>query len=156
MRRFLLVLLLALMATTAPAQSGRKPPSAPSPSPAPSPPEPGQLQLKKSDKPSLPEVVDGERIYKSKEVDQKARITSKPLPAFTREARRHATRGTVVLRLILAADETIKHIEVIDGLPDGLSERAIDAARRIKFTPAVKDGKPVSVWILVEYRFSVF
>ena len=140
---------------TAPAlaQSGRKPPPAPKPSPAPS---PGLLQIKKSDRPSLPEVVDGERIYMSKEVDQKARITSKPLPSYTREARRHSTRGTVVLRLILAADQTIKHIEVINGLPDGLSERAIDAARRIKFTPAVKDGKPVSVWIHVEYRFSVY
>ena len=36
----------------------------------------------------------------------------------------------------------------------GLTERAIEAAKRIKFTPAMKDGKPVSVWMQLEYNFS--
>jgi protein TonB len=60
------------------------------------------------------------------------------------------------VRAILAADETVKHIEVITGLPNGLSESAIAAARQIKFKPARKDGKPVSVWVEVEYHFQVF
>lgn len=98
-------------------------------------------------------MVDGERIYTSRGVDEKVRIRSKPNPSYTREAERHSTRGLVVLRLILAADETVKHIEVVTGLPDGLSEKAIEAARKIKFTPARKGGKPVSVWVLLEYRF---
>ena len=62
----------------------------------------------------------------------------------------------MILRAILAADETVKHIEVITGLPDGLSERAIEAARQIKFKPAIKDGKPVSVWVEVEYQFQIY
>lgn len=114
------------------------------------------LELKKAEKPKPPEVVDGERIYTSPEVDEKARIRTKPAPGYTRDARRRLTRGLVVVRCILAADETVKHIEVVTGLPDGLSEKAIEAARRIKFTPARRDGKPVSVWVLVEYRFNVY
>lgn len=114
------------------------------------------LELKKSEKPKLPEVVDGERIYFSREVDERARIRNKPNPRYTREAERHSTRGIVVLRCILAADETVKHIEVVSGLPDGLSEKAVEAARRIKFTPAQKDGKAVSIWVLLEYHFNIY
>ena len=61
-----------------------------------------------------------------------------------------------MLRAILAADEKVKHIEVITGLPDGLSDRAIEAARQIKFKPARKDGKPVSAWIELEYGFYIY
>jgi protein TonB len=155
MRQTLLLLSLSLMLVVpALAQSGRKDP--PKPSPAPSPPETRLLELKKSSKPLPPEIVDGERIYGSREVDERVRILKKPLPSYTREARRRGTRGLVVLRVVLASDETVKHIQVKTGLPDGLSENAIDAARRIKFKPALKDGKPVSVRVLLEYRFSIY
>jgi hypothetical protein len=58
--------------------------------------------------------------------------------------------------VVLAADETVKHIEVKTGLPHGLSESAVEVARRIKFKPALKDGKPVSVRVLLEYRFDIY
>jgi protein TonB len=58
--------------------------------------------------------------------------------------------------LILAAGETVKHIEVVKGLPDGLTDKAIEVAQKIKFKPARKDGKPVSVWVEVEYGFDVY
>lgn len=156
MRRILISLaFLSLLSTAAYAQSGRNkgsggPPVAAVPEPASSP------DSTKPSKPSPPRMVDGERIYTSKETDEKAQILRKPPPGFPREARRHITRGYVILRAILAADETVKHIEVITGLPNGLSESAIAAARQIKFKPARKDGKPVSVWVEVEYQFQVF
>jgi len=100
--------------------------------------------------------VDGEQIYKSKETDEHFQILKRPNPSYTREGRRHLTKGIVVLRLILAADETVKHIEVIKGLPDGLTDKAIAVAAQIKFKPAKKDGKPVSVWVEVEYHFDIY
>jgi TonB family protein len=110
----------------------------------------------KSSKPTPPQIVDGERIYNSKEVDQKLQILRKPTPGFPRGARKHLTRGYVILRAILSADGTVKHIEVVTGLPHGLSESAIDAARQIKFKPAIKDGKPVSSWVELVYQFRVY
>jgi TonB family protein len=104
----------------------------------------------------LPSEVDGEHIYKSKETDEHFQILKKPEPSYTREGRRHMTKGFVVLRLILSADETVKHIEVVKGLPDGLTEKAMEVAQKIKFKPAKKDGKPVSVWVEVEYGFYVY
>lgn len=157
MRRLLLGLFFLAYATAF-AQSGRiRVSSPPSSSPAPaSSAGPDELQLAKSSKPALPQFVDGERIYTSKEVDERVHITKRPPATYTEAARRLKTSGLVVLRLILTSDETVKHIEVVKGLPDGLVENSIAAARQIKFTPAKKDGKAVSVWVEVEYRFDIF
>ena len=156
MRKTLLLLSLSLMLIVpASAQSGRKSP-APKPTPAPGPTEPGSPEPKTSSKRSLPEFFDGERIYTSKEVDERVRILKKPTPGFTREARRNGTRGYVVLEAILGADGIVKQVEVLTGLPDGLSQKAIEAARQIRFRPAVKDGKPVSVRVEVRYQFQIF
>ena len=157
MRRTALFLLLFMaIALTAVAQSGRKG-SNPQPSVTPttigpidSSPNPPTASKE------FPSDVDGEHIYKSRETDERFQILKKPNPGYTREGRRHLTKGLVVLRMIIAADETVKHIEVVKGLPDGLTEKSMEAAQKIKFKPAKKDGKPVSVWVEVEYRFDVY
>ena len=46
--------------------------------------------------------------------------------------------------------------EVIKALSHGLTEKAIEATRRIIFIPAIKDGKFVSQSIQVEHNFSVY
>jgi len=95
-------------------------------------------------------------IYKSKEVTTKARVLAKPEPSYTEEARKNQITGTVVLRAVFAADGRVRAINVIRGLPDGLTRCAIVAAQRIKFVPAMKDGKPVSMWMQVEYNFNLY
>jgi len=152
----LLILFAILLIAPALGQSGRK---GPNPKPPVAPTTTGPVET--SSQPpvaskELPTEVDGERIYKPRETDERFQILKKPEPSYTREGRRHLTKGVVVLRLILAADETVKHIEVVKGLPDGLTEKSIEAAQKIKFKPARKDGKPVSVWAEVEYGFDVY
>jgi hypothetical protein len=154
---FLIIIAVVLFSIAAFGQSGRSKGATGSwpvpPAPVASPSPEGAV---KPSKPSPPRIIDGERIYTSKEVDQKVQILKKPTPNFTRDARRKMTRGYVILRAILAADETVKHIEIITGLPNGLSEKAIEAARQIKFKPAIKDGKPVSTWVEFEYAFYIY
>jgi hypothetical protein len=48
------------------------------------------------------------------------------------------------------------NIRVVLGLPGGLTERSIEAARRIKFVPATKDGKNVSMWMQLEYNYNLY
>ena len=156
MRRTLFALSIVLLASAALcAQSGRKRGAA---GKSPAPPLPVEIKADTATpgKPALPKEVDGERIYTSRETDERLVILKKPNPRYSKEGQRHRTSGYVILRCILAADETVKHIEVITGLPDGLSEKAIEAARQIKFKPAMKDGKPVSIWVEVEYRFNIY
>jgi outer membrane biosynthesis protein TonB len=44
----------------------------------------------------------------------------------------------------------------VSRLPDGLTEKAIEAARRISFTPAEKDGRKVSQYVTIEYNFNIY
>lgn len=97
----------------------------------------------------------GGAVYNAKEVDTKVVISLRPPPRYTAKARRNDTAGTVTLRLVLAASGAVTDIEVLKGLPDGLTENAIEAARKIKFTPATKDGRRVSQRVLVFYTFTV-
>jgi tetratricopeptide (TPR) repeat protein len=102
------------------------------------------------------ERSDSDRVYRGNEVKTKAVVLAKPLPEYTQAARDHGVAGTVVLRAVFAADGRVKYLLLLVGLPYGLSERAIAAARKIKFTPATLDGKPVPTYIQLEYNFHLF
>ena len=100
--------------------------------------------------------VDYSRPFKQTEVTRKALITFKPEPGFTEDARKNNVTGVVRLRAILHASGSVQSISVVKGLPDGLTEKAIAAARQIRFTPAEKDGHAVSQYIVLEYNFNIY
>lgn len=95
-------------------------------------------------------------IYSINDVVQKATIISKPEPAYTEEARLAGISGVVRLRLVLGFDGRVHNIAVMRSLSHGLTEKAIRAARNIKFIPAMKNGVPVSQYVMVEYNFNVY
>jgi TonB family protein len=74
---------------------------------------------------------------------------------YTPEARNNRIEGSVALSVIFRSDGVVAGIKVVRGLPDGLTEKAIEAARKIRFVPAIKDGEPVSVRAALEYWFSL-
>ncbi|HEV2912575.1 MAG TPA: energy transducer TonB [Pyrinomonadaceae bacterium] len=100
--------------------------------------------------------VDYNRIFPPKDVTQKARILSRPEPQYTEEARRNQISGTVVLKAVFSSSGQVTNIRAVTGLPFGLTERAIAAARQIRFTPAMKDGRAVSQYIQIEYNFNLY
>jgi TonB family protein len=75
---------------------------------------------------------------------------------YTEEARQNKIQGTVVLQVVFNVNGTISDIRVIRGLPDGLTEKAIEAAKKIRFNPAVKSGTPVSVRGNLEFSFNLY
>lgn len=80
-------------------------------------------------------------------------ITFKPKPLYTEEARREGVTGVVELRMLFGKDGTVSDIEPIRGLPDGLTDEAISAARGIRFIPARTGGEPVDTTQVVEFSF---
>jgi TonB family protein len=82
-------------------------------------------------------------------------ITYKERADYTQEARENKVEGNVVLSVVFGTDGKIGAIRVESGLPYGLTEEAIRAARRIRFEPAMKDGKPVSVRGNLEFGFNL-
>ena len=95
-------------------------------------------------------------VITGKEATTKARLISKPEPTYTGKARSKQITGVVVLKCVFAADGRVTNIRIIEGLPYGLTEQAIEAARRIRFIPATKDGKNVSMWMQLEYNFNLY
>lgn len=100
--------------------------------------------------------TDYNRTFSGREVSSKARVISKPEPQYTEEARKNQVTGTVVLRAVFTSGGQVTGIKAISGLPYGLTERAIAAARNIKFVPATKDGHTVSMHIQLEYNFNLY
>jgi TonB family protein len=95
-------------------------------------------------------------IFTGKDVTTKARLISKPEPQYTEDARKNQITGTVVLKVVFASNGSVTNIRTVNGLPYGLTERAIAAARQIKFVPATKDGHQVSMWMQLEYNFNLY
>ena len=96
------------------------------------------------------------RLYVGRETDRKARLAMKPEPMYTEAARQNQITGTVILKVVFASNGDVNNIRTFSGLPFGLTENAIEAARKIKFVPAVKDGKFVSMWMQLEYNFKLY
>ena len=96
------------------------------------------------------------RPLTASQVDHKARLLSKPEPQYTEEARQNQVSGTVMLRAVFASSGEVIQIRALSTLPFGLTERAIAAARQIKFVPATKDGHAVSVHMQLEYNFNLY
>ncbi|MCI0664069.1 MAG: M56 family metallopeptidase, partial [Acidobacteria bacterium] len=82
-------------------------------------------------------------------------ITYKEKASYTPEARANNVSGTVVLRVVFGSDGKMRDISVVRGLPYGLTEQAISAAMKIRFEPALRDGKPVSVRGNLEFTFNL-
>jgi TonB family protein len=99
---------------------------------------------------------DYSKIFTGKDVTTKARLISKPEPQYTEDARKNQVTGTVVLKVVFASNGTVQNIRTVSGLPYGLTEKAIAAARNIKFVPATKDGHQVSMWMQLEYNFNLY
>ncbi len=83
-------------------------------------------------------------------------ILHKPSAGYTESARANRTQGTVKLQVVFLANGTIGEVSVLTAVPHGLTERAVAAARNIRFTPKTFDGKPMDETTTVEYKFNLF
>lgn len=97
-----------------------------------------------------PEILTG------KQIDTKVRLVMKPEPAYTESARDALIVGTVILKVVFASNGAVTNISTVQALSHGLTEQSIEAARKIKFIPAIKEGKYVSMWMQLEYNFNLY
>lgn len=92
-------------------------------------------------------------VFGSSEVDKRARLVYAPAASYPDQARSAKAKGEVRLRLVLAGDGSVKNIFPMKPLKHGLTEAAMEAARQIKFTPAILNEQPVSQFITLSYEF---
>jgi TonB family protein len=88
---------------------------------------------------------------------------SAPVPIFTPEAefsdeaRRAKYQGVCLISLIVDAQGNPQNPRVVRPLGMGLDEKALEAVRKYKFKPAMKDGRtPVPVMMSIEVNFRLY
>jgi TonB family protein len=74
-------------------------------------------------------------------------------PQFTDEARNANLQGTVAIQLVVDSQGNPQAAQVVRHLGMGLDQKAIEAVRQYKFRPAMYQGHPVSVQLVIEVDF---
>ena len=77
-------------------------------------------------------------------------------PQYTNEARNHKIQGTVFLRIIVDSNGLPQDVEVIKPIGYGLDRNAVETVRQYRFKPALKNGKPVPVYLTVAINFRLY
>jgi TonB family protein len=76
---------------------------------------------------------------------------------FSDEARRAKYQGVCLVGLIVDAQGNPQNVHIVRALGMGLDEKAMEAVRKYKFKPAMRDGKtPVAVYVNVEVNFRLY
>jgi TonB family protein len=83
-------------------------------------------------------------IYEPGAVTRRVRIIRYPDIQLTPEARAHAVHGRIIANAVMCRTGRVTDIKIVEGLPYGMNERAVQAIAAMKFTPAEKDWHTIS------------
>jgi TonB family protein len=95
-------------------------------------------------------------ILRQSTVDQKAHLLTAFEPASNEFAQTAGVAGMALYRTVISADGEPTEIAVARPIGFGLDESAVASIRKAKFSPAIKDGKPVPVMIDLVVQFRIF
>jgi hypothetical protein len=97
-----------------------------------------------------------------RQADRPLKVTYNPSGEYTSEARAKQLSGWIRLRVTFLDTGELGDIFYVDeSTPDkslskaGLLKSSYDAAKKIKFEPAIKDGSPVTVTKILVYNFAI-
>ncbi len=103
--------------------------------------------------------------HSGKNENKKVVVQTRPEPQINKKTL-HDYGDHIIIRVraIFRADGKVEEVKALKITPDNLpadiakdlTEKVIDAARQIKFTPAIKDGHPVSVRVTLEYDLTAY
>jgi TonB family protein len=93
-------------------------------------------------------------VLRQNTVDTKARLLSTFEPGSNEYAQASGVAGMALYHAVIDADGKVGEIAVARPIGFGLDENAVAAIRNAKFSPAIKNGKPVPVMLdlVVEFR----
>lgn len=111
-------------------------------------PQPKPEQPAASETSTPPALKEGDLVELTPDV-MKPVILNRVEPVYPRRAVQKKVQGTVILRVLISEEGNPANVEVLRnaGTSTGLAEAAIDAVKKWKFRPAVKEGKRVKVWM---------
>lgn len=151
-------------ATPPPSEPPASQPARP-PAPAtPTTPTPDQAAPAKPPSPN----PDASGIYKSGGGVTTPKVLYQPTPEYSEIARKQKISGVAFISIIVDAQGNPVNVHITKSIADtvgnnkkkhaaalSLDQAALDAVKQYRFIPAMKDGKPVAVYLNVEVNFQV-
>lgn len=103
------------------------------------------------------EAAQDSRVYDAGNGVSLPRIVHEVKPDYTRAAMEAKIQGSVWMSVVIGASGDVTHAEISRSLDAeyGLDAKALEAAYQWKFTPGMKDGKPVNVRVTIEMTFTL-
>jgi protein TonB len=86
--------------------------------------------------------------------DQPVRLRIDP-PQYPQLAREAGIEGRVMIRALIGKDGKVKKAVLIEAANQILVEAALASAHTAIFKPAMQQGKPVEVWVMMPIDFSL-
>ena len=83
------------------------------------------------------------------------RLLHEVRPDYTEAARQRNLEGNVLLEIVIRRDGRVGDVRILRSLDIGLDERAVQAVRQWRFTPARRLGAPVEVVVEVSVEFKL-
>lgn len=74
-------------------------------------------------------------------------------PAYPETASRAEAEATVDVEVDIGADGEVSKVEVVRWAGFGLDEATINTVRQMHFRPAMRDGEPIPMRVLLRYNF---
>jgi TonB family protein len=143
-----------VVSATTPTPTPATQPPTPEPQPTPadgsriiSNPGPSGPGSEKSTPPASADTECPDPIYRPTRVTQMAAIKDQVQVGYTDEAAQNNVEGRIVLRAVFCANGRVADVAIEESLPFGLTERAVEAMKKVQFQPALLDARPVSVFV---------
>jgi TonB family protein len=108
--------------------------------------EPGAARTPGSSSPAFDEA--------DPRIERRANAVVKVPPTYPDNAREAGVDGTVIVRVLVAADSSVREVRVGKSI-QMLDKAALVAVQQWRFAPALVAGKPVDCWLSVPVRFSL-
>jgi TonB family protein len=82
-------------------------------------------------------------------------IISAATPDYPSDAKKNNIEGKVYVKVLVDNEGNPKEAIVIRSDNEIFNQPAKEAAMKTKFSPAMQDGKPTAVWVVLPYRFAL-
>lgn len=100
-------------------------------------------------------IAGSPRVYTVEDGATAPRVIQRTAPEYTDQARLARLTGSVLVKLIVEEDGTLRDVHVSRSLGLGLDQKAVEAVESWEFAPGNVDGKAVPVLTTVAVNFQL-
>lgn len=87
--------------------------------------------------------------------DYAPKILQRVNPSYPDVARQNHVEGLVKMNALISARGDVVDVQILEDLPDGLGEAAVQSVRQWKFAPTIRDGAAIPVLFEVSINFKL-